>query len=273
MCPPARSHQCWQSGLVKPTRRARVSASRSRTLQGGGRVARRLLSAADGSAAPQLLIHNSISRVPLGADFLPARPSRRSASHWVACCSQSSNAGRSHRGARLQHARREGSQETESARLLGTEQGGFRAGETAARHSAEKRLGNGQPGPVLPGPLLPGNAQLDSGAAPGTPARIPSPNAPWPPLGERYRAKHKKGFGGCWGELWLASDRLVFTCPDNPGKSLSIPTGQIAEVDDDGVLASGEKFHFDIQSLAGKRQVHDLFAEWLARTRLTQQPR
>src|SRR4051794_4885467 len=65
-------------------------------------------------------------------------------------------------------------------------------------------LGNGQPGP-----LLPGNAQLDSGAAPGAPARIPSPNAPWPPLGERYRAKHKKGFGGCWGELWLASDRLV----------------------------------------------------------------
>jgi len=68
----------------------------------------------------------------------------------------------------------------------------------------------------------------------------------------------------------LGADRLVFTCPDNPKKSLTLPLAQITRADDDGIAASDEKYHFDIPSVAGKKQIHELFGEWIARTRLAQ---
>ncbi|MCU1328113.1 MAG: hypothetical protein JWN34_3483 [Bryobacterales bacterium] len=119
-------------------------------------------------------------------------------------------------------------------------------------------------------PVLPGSADAEQpGTAEAAASRSALLSTPWPVEGQRFRAQHKKGFGGCWGELLLGTDRLVFTCNDDPGKNVTLPVNQITGVDDDGVAAGSDKYHFGIQSLSGKRVVHELFGEWIARVRAT----
>jgi hypothetical protein len=119
-------------------------------------------------------------------------------------------------------------------------------------------------------PVLPGSADAEQpGAAETAASHSALLSTPWPVEGQRFRAQHKKGFGGCWGELLLGADRLVFTCADDPGKNVTLPVSQITGVDGDGVAAGSDKYHFGIQSLSGKRVVHELFGEWIARVRAT----
>jgi hypothetical protein len=118
-------------------------------------------------------------------------------------------------------------------------------------------------------PVLPGSADAEQPGISDPAGRSALLSTPWPVEGQRFRAQHKKGFGGCWGELLLGADRLVFTCADDPGKNVTLPVNQITSVDDDGVAAGSDKYHFGIQTLSGKRVVHELFGEWIARVRAT----
>ena len=86
----------------------------------------------------------------------------------------------------------------------------------------------------------------------------------------RYEATHKKAFGGCTGQLELASDRLHFKCANQA--DLNIPVGSIARVHKDGVvLESGERYHFLIANHT-KDQVEAIFLLWLNGVHQSQRP-
>ena len=86
----------------------------------------------------------------------------------------------------------------------------------------------------------------------------------------RYEATHKKAFGGCTGQLELASDRLHFKCANQA--DLNIPVGSIARVHKDGVvLESGERYHFLIANHT-EDQVEAIFILWLNGVHQSQRP-
>ena len=98
--------------------------------------------------------------------------------------------------------------------------------------------------------------------APGSQAS----GVPFPPM--LFVATHKKGLGGCQGQLLLSMSGLRFICSDE--KELNFPINSIGGADKDGVvLTSGEKYHF---SIAGetKDQVVTQFAAWLQNARSLQ---
>ncbi len=85
-----------------------------------------------------------------------------------------------------------------------------------------------------------------------------------------YKATRKKLFGSCTGQLELTSVRLYFHCPSQA--DLSIPVDSIAKVHQDAVvLASGEKYHFQIANHT-RDQVEAIFILWLDKAQRSQPP-
>jgi hypothetical protein len=55
---------------------------------------------------------------------------------------------------------------------------------------------------------------------------------------------------------------MLFTCPDQPNKSVYASIDDLAGADDDGIqLKSGAKYHFNIDGRS-KHDVQTLFAHW-----------
>jgi len=109
---------------------------------------------------------------------------------------------------------------------------------------------------------------------------VPKPNAPITTLapahanpataassGLQFVANRKGARHGCKeGLLTLAPSRLVFSCQTDQSKSLTLDLSQVKGIDDDGIEAlSSEKYHFKISGKS-KEQVHQLFADWKAKT-------
>ena len=89
----------------------------------------------------------------------------------------------------------------------------------------------------------------------------------YPPM--RYKATHKKVFGGCTGQLELTSASLHFRCSNQA--DLNFPVDAIAKAHKDGViLKSGEKYHFLIANHT-KGQAEAIFTLWLNRVQQFQQ--
>jgi hypothetical protein len=88
------------------------------------------------------------------------------------------------------------------------------------------------------------------------------------PFGVRMSASRDGFSNGCkHGRLIIEASSITFTCPDNPGKSVSVSVRQVRNLDDNGIVVfPRRKYHFDI---AGKQKqaVHDLFAQWLENAR------
>jgi hypothetical protein len=95
-------------------------------------------------------------------------------------------------------------------------------------------------------------------AAPARP--IPA----WPPAGLTFYASRKGARNGCEeGQLTLGVAGLLFLCPGNESKSVSVAVSQIRDIDDDGiVLYTNEKFHFKTPNTS-KEQMHLQFQYWL----------
>ena len=116
-------------------------------------------------------------------------------------------------------------------------------------------------------PAKPSPAVLAGAAPPGAVAAAMRPasatlNAAAPYTPEKFRATHKKTFGGCTGELELTRTALRFRCPKS---ELDFPIDEIANAHKDGVvLKSGEKYHFAIANHS-KDQAEAIFNTWLSR--------
>jgi hypothetical protein len=94
----------------------------------------------------------------------------------------------------------------------------------------------------------------------GTSARIP-----FAPI--VYPARHDKHFGGCSGQLTLASTGLNFNCASDPGDSIRVGLNEIGAIDENGVqTTSGKKYHFTISGMS-KPAAQQLFSNWLRQVR------
>ena len=122
--------------------------------------------------------------------------------------------------------------------------------------------------PAKPSPIPPVETARSESSMPERPSSAVSSLPGFPAVDDhpiKYKATHKKAFGGCTGQLELTSARLHFRCSHEA--DLDIPVRSIARTHKDGVvLASGEKYHFVIANRT-KGQVEMIFNLWLNRVR------
>jgi hypothetical protein len=82
----------------------------------------------------------------------------------------------------------------------------------------------------------------------------------------KFLAEHKGMHHGCKGGiLALEPSSVVFSCPTDQNRSLSVDLAQVKGVDHDGIEAfRNEKFHFKIAG-RNEEELHQLFLDWKAR--------
>jgi hypothetical protein len=135
--------------------------------------------------------------------------------------------------------------------------------------------------PQQPPPTQQSEPQSATTTAPGSNGTVPesaptganAPGAPPPPVSMTRTANRDGINNGCkGGQLIVDPSTITFTCPSDPSKNVDVSSGQVIEVDKNGIVVYPKlKYHFDIDGM-NKQEVHDLFAQWLESARKASAP-